>query len=269
MLPSHTCARFRIVVLACLTAGLVVSAAGTASAAPTGRPTSTATDTETHSGTNSGSHSGTNSGTASPADPTPTDPTTTSPSDPTAPTSPGDPGAATGDPSDPTTGPTLPIDPNLPAITFELPQASAHLRYERARLRRREWHQHAVSAVLTEARRQAGKPYVYGAAGPSSFDCSGLVRYVFGHAIGDWLPHNAAAQYAVIEHIKRRDLEPGDLVFQESGGYPFHVGIYAGHDKWWHAPHTGAVVHKQTIYRGHLFYGRVLTSRMARQRTRH
>jgi cell wall-associated NlpC family hydrolase len=205
----------------------------------------------------------TTSGSAATDPTTPTDPGTTGTTDPT------DPGTTDPTTTDPTTtGPTLPVDPNLPLITFTLPQASAHLRYERTRLRRREWHRHAVSAVLTEARKQSGKPYVYGAAGPRSFDCSGLVRFVFGHAIGKWLPHNAAAQYSVIQHIRRRDLKPGDLVFQESGGYPFHVGIYAGHDKWWHAPHTGAVVHKQTIYRGHLFYGRVLTSRLARSRTR-
>jgi cell wall-associated NlpC family hydrolase len=229
MLPARPHALVRSAVLTFLTAGLVVSATGIASA-----------DSLPSSGTTTTTASGATDPT------TPTDPgaTGTGPTDPTA-------------PSDPSV-PTLPIDPNLPVITFKLPQASAHLRYEHARLRRREWHAHAVSAVLSEARRQAGKPYVYGGSGPGSFDCSGLVRYVFGHAIGKWLPHNAAAQYSVIKHIKRRALEPGDLVFQESGGYPFHVGIYTGHDKWWHAPHTGDHVRKQRIYRGHLFYGRVL-----------
>ncbi|HEX3899328.1 MAG TPA: C40 family peptidase [Mycobacteriales bacterium] len=230
MLPARPYALVRSAVLAFLTAGLIVSATGIASAGPSPSGGTTAT---------------TGSGATDPT--TPTDPGTPGTTDPTDP----------GDPTLPVT-PTLPVDPNLPVITFTLPQASAHLRYERARLRRREWHAHAVDAVLAEARRQAGKPYVYGAAGPSSFDCSGLVRYVFGHAIGKWLPHNAAAQYSVIKHIKRSALKPGDLVFQESGGYPFHVGIYAGHDKWWHAPHTGDHVRKQRIYRGHLFYGRVL-----------
>jgi cell wall-associated NlpC family hydrolase len=244
MLPARPRVLIRSALLTVLTAGLVVSATGIAAAgsSPFGASTTT-------------------SGSAATDPTTPTDPGTTGTTDPT------DPGTTDPTTTDPT-DPTLPVDPNLPLITFTLPQASAHLRYERTRLRRREWHRHAVSAVLTEARKQSGKPYVYGAAGPRSFDCSGLVRFVFGHAIGKWLPHNAAAQYSVIQHIKRRDLKPGDLVFQESGGYPFHVGIYAGHDKWWHAPHTGAVVHKQTIYRGHLFYGRVLTSRLARSRTR-
>lgn len=187
--------------------------------------------------------------------------TTVTPSDPTSPTT--DPG--TTDPTDPTqsTDPTTTVVD--PTITFTLPQASAHARYDRALVLRRQWHHRAVHAVIAEVRKQLGKPYVYGADGPGAFDCSGLVRYVFGHAVGRWLPHNAAAQYDVIRHIKRSDLEPGDLVFQESGGYPFHVGIYAGHDKWWHAPHSGDHVRKQKIYRGHLYYGRVLVWHAAKR----
>jgi cell wall-associated NlpC family hydrolase len=89
------------------------------------------------------------------------------------------------------------------------------------------------------------------------------VRFVFGRAVDRWLPHNAAAQYHSVRHIKRRNLEVGDLVFQ-GGRNPFHVGIYAGHGKWWHAPHSGAHVRLQKIYRGHLVYGRVLTYRTAK-----
>jgi cell wall-associated NlpC family hydrolase len=246
MLLARPRAVIRPALLAVLTAGLVVSGTGIASAKTSpSEPSSSVTSTTGSSAT----------------DPTsPTDPGTTGTTDPTDPTDPVL-------PIDPTL-PAVPTVPDLPVITFTMPQASAHLRYERARLRRREWHRRAVSAVLSEARKQAGKPYVYGASGPGAFDCSGLVRFVFGHAIGKWLPHNAAAQYSVISHIKRRNLEPGDLVFQESGGYPFHVGIYVGHDKWWHAPHTGDHVRKQRIYRGHLFYGRVLTTHLARLRTR-
>ncbi len=166
------------------------------------------------------------------------------------------------DPSAGTTGDSTSSASAQPTITFGEPRAvasgrTAHMRSVRAR---RELE---VRAVLREASRQRGKPYRYGGAGPSSFDCSGLVRYVFGHAVGRWLPHNAAAQYHSVRHIKRSELQPGDLVFQESGGYPFHVGIYAGHGKWWHAPHTGTVVKEQRIYHGHKFYGRVLTNGFA------
>lgn len=193
--------------------------------------------------------------------------------DTTAP-APSDPGSSSspsaGDPSspsqpDPSTGDSGSTNPT---ITYATPRAavdghSAHMRSARER------HSLEVRAVLHEAWEQRGKPYSYGGSGPSVFDCSGLVRYVFGHAVGRWLPHNAAAQYQSVMHIKRRDLQPGDLVFQESGGYPFHVGIYAGHGMWWHAPHTGTVVQKQKIYSGHKYYGRILTNGFAERHPGH
>jgi cell wall-associated NlpC family hydrolase len=153
-------------------------------------------------------------------------------------------------------------------ITFTTPRAvtsahAAHVRSVRAR------HAAEVRAVLREAQRQRGKPYSYGGAGPRAFDCSGLVMFVFSHAVGRALPHNAAAQYSSVVHIKRSALQPGDLVFQASGGYPYHVGIYAGHGKWWHAPHSGTTVRKQRIYHGHKVYGRVLTNGFANRHIHH
>jgi cell wall-associated NlpC family hydrolase len=119
-------------------------------------------------------------------------------------------------------------------------------------------HNQKVRKVLTEARRQRGKPYVYGEAGPRGFDCSGLVRFVFLHSVHRSLPHNAAAQYHSLRHIKRSSLQPGDLVFVDNGGYVSHVGIYDGHGYWWVAPHTGTHVQRQKIYRAHFVYARVL-----------
>jgi cell wall-associated NlpC family hydrolase len=118
-------------------------------------------------------------------------------------------------------------------------------------------HNRLVHKVLREARRQKGKPYSYGAAGPRAFDCSGLVRYVYGHSVHRWLPHNAAQQYHALHHIKRRHLRRGDLIFTDNG-YISHVGIFAGHHHWWVAPHTGTRVHKQRIYHAHFVYARVL-----------
>jgi peptidoglycan DL-endopeptidase CwlO len=119
-------------------------------------------------------------------------------------------------------------------------------------------HDRAVRRVLREAQRQKGKPYIYGAEGPHGFDCSGLVRFVFLHSVHRSLPHNAAAQYSALRHIRRRSLQPGDLVFVDNGGYISHVGIYDGHDYWWVAPHTGTHVQRQHIYTAHLVYARVL-----------
>jgi cell wall-associated NlpC family hydrolase len=119
-------------------------------------------------------------------------------------------------------------------------------------------HDLLVRKVLREARRQKGKPYVYGAAGPHGFDCSGLVRFVFMHAVHRVLPHNASAQYHSLRHIRRSSLEPGDLVFVDNGGYVSHVGIFDGHHHWWVAPHTGTRVQRQRIYHAHFVYARVL-----------
>jgi cell wall-associated NlpC family hydrolase len=164
-----------------------------------------------------------------------------------------------------TTDPAEPTDSEPTSdrtVTFVTPHAvknrhAAHVRSVRAR------HAREVRSVLRVAENQKGKPYSYGGAGPRVFDCSGLVMYVFGRAVGRQLPHNAAAQYQSVVHIKRSEVQPGDLVFQASGGVPYHVGIYAGHGKWWHSPHSGTTVRKQRIYHGHKVYGRVLTMGLA------
>jgi cell wall-associated NlpC family hydrolase len=115
-----------------------------------------------------------------------------------------------------------------------------------------------IDRVMTWARDQRGKPYRYGAAGPSAFDCSGFTMYVFRHALGRYLPHNAAAQYNDVQHISRRALRPGDLVFASFGGGISHVGIYAGNGYMWHAPHTGSHVQRIKMYSAHWYYGRII-----------
>jgi cell wall-associated NlpC family hydrolase len=124
-----------------------------------------------------------------------------------------------------------------------------------ARLLKR--HDQLVRKVIREARRQKGKPYVYGDDGPHAFDCSGLVRFVFMHSVHRTLPHNAAEQYHSLRHISRKRLRPGDLIFTDNG-YISHVGIFAGHHHWWVAPQTGTRVQLQRIYHAHFRYARVL-----------
>jgi cell wall-associated NlpC family hydrolase len=143
-----------------------------------------------------------------------------------------------------------------PAMSLAAPKATTHHTHK-ARRTALQLHNAKVHRVLREARRQKGKPYVYGGAGPHSFDCSGLVRYVFMHSVGRVLPHNAAAQYHSVRHIQKRHLKPGDLIFTDNG-YISHVGIFAGHHHWWVAPHTGTHVQLQRIYHAHFLYGRVL-----------
>ena len=88
---------------------------------------------------------------------------------------------------------------------------------------------------------QVGDAYVYGAAGPSAFDCSGLTMMAWAQA-GVALPHSSSAQYSSGTRVAARALRPGDLVFYYS---PIsHVGMYIGNGMIVHAanPSTGVQV---------------------------
>ncbi len=113
-----------------------------------------------------------------------------------------------------------------------------------------------VSAVIAYAQAQLGKPYQWGAEGPSSFDCSGLTLRAWQQA-GVFLPHYTGAQYAQTQRVAISDLQPGDLVFYGSSGETsHHVGLYVGGGQMIEAPHTGAVVRYASIYRSDLLpYG--------------
>jgi cell wall-associated NlpC family hydrolase len=99
---------------------------------------------------------------------------------------------------------------------------------------------HATSAAAAQAVKfalaQVGKPYVFGAAGPDSYDCSGLTMAAWASA-GVSLPHSAADQYNYGHHVSFNDLQPGDLLFyyQPIG----HVTIYVGNGLMVSAPETG------------------------------
>ena len=98
-----------------------------------------------------------------------------------------------------------------------------------------------AAAAVQYAMAQVGDSYVYGAAGPSAFDCSGLTMMAWGGA-GVGLPHSSSAQYGSGPHVSSGDLQPGDLVFYYS---PIsHVGMYIGNGMIVHAanPGTGVVV---------------------------
>jgi cell wall-associated NlpC family hydrolase len=91
---------------------------------------------------------------------------------------------------------------------------------------------HARMSAVRFALAQKGDPYVYGAAGPRAFDCSGLIYAAFRHRV----PRTSYALYN--GGYRPRKLRVGDLVFRGPG----HVGMYIGHGKVIHAPHTGDVV---------------------------
>ncbi len=83
----------------------------------------------------------------------------------------------------------------------------------------------AAQTAVDTARAQVGKPYQYGAAGPDSYDCSGLTQYSYRSA-GIELPHSSRSQSEMGTPVDRANLQPGDLVFFYQP--VSHVGIYVG-----------------------------------------
>ena len=95
--------------------------------------------------------------------------------------------------------------------------------------------------VVRTARRYLGVPYVLGGTTPRSFDCSGLVQYVFAqHGIG--MPRTAKQQAGVGEAPFPGDLQPGDLLFFYGGQGAQHIAIYVGADTIIHASSSGGRV---------------------------
>ena len=99
--------------------------------------------------------------------------------------------------------------------------------------------------ALQAAISRLGYPYIWGAAGPTSFDCSGLVMWAY-QQVGISLPHFTVSQYNSGVHVARSDLEPGDLVFFFSN--ISHVGMYIGNGMMIDAPNFGEDVKVQPIY---------------------
>lgn len=96
------------------------------------------------------------------------------------------------------------------------------------------------NALVAYASNFLGTPYRWGANGPSSFDCSGFMVYIFRH-FGISLSRTTYTQIREGTYVARADLQPGDLVFFGSGS-PHHVGMYVGNNSYIHAPRTGDVV---------------------------
>jgi cell wall-associated NlpC family hydrolase len=102
--------------------------------------------------------------------------------------------------------------------------------------------------AVAYAQAQLGKPYVYAAAGPDAFDCSGLTMMAWAQA-GVLMVHGSQAQYDAFPHVPFDQLQPGDLVFfGTSGPTNHHVGIVVGPGIMIDAPHTGAYVELDTYY---------------------
>jgi cell wall-associated NlpC family hydrolase len=101
-----------------------------------------------------------------------------------------------------------------------------------------------AAAAVREATAQVGDPYQYGATGPRSFDCSGLVQYAWRRA-GLGIPRTTHQQWARIRaKVSWRNLRPGDLVYFSGRG---HVGMYVGKGRMVHAPRSGGRVRVEPI----------------------
>jgi peptidoglycan DL-endopeptidase CwlO len=111
-----------------------------------------------------------------------------------------------------------------------------------------------AETVLRYACAQLGKPYVFGGAGPNSFDCSGLTMMAYKQ-IGINLSHYVPTQYSATRRIAKADIQPGDLVFFSNND---HVGMAVGNGKFIEAPHTGDVVKIASLsdaYYSSVYYG--------------
>jgi cell wall-associated NlpC family hydrolase len=108
-----------------------------------------------------------------------------------------------------------------------------------------------INTVLHAAASRVGKPYVWGATGPNSFDCSGLVQWSFARA-GIQMPRVSQQQWYAGPHVDYSDALPGDLLFWHNDptdkGNIDHVAIYAGDGMMLVAPHTGAFVEYVPVY---------------------
>ena len=109
----------------------------------------------------------------------------------------------------------------------------------------------SVDAVLNFANKQMGKPYVWGAEGPSSFDCSGFTYYVYKNAAGITLPRVSADQSKYGTTVSKSNLRAGDLVFFDTSGSNngavSHVGIYIGGGQMIHCSSSKGQVIKTSI----------------------
>lgn len=101
-----------------------------------------------------------------------------------------------------------------------------------------------AGVAVSTARQQVGKPYVWGATGPGSFDCSGLTSFAW-RAAGVEIPRTSLQQYAAGAKVSRSSLRPGDLVY--FGSPIYHVAIYIGNNTMVSAPQPGDVVKYQSV----------------------
>jgi cell wall-associated NlpC family hydrolase len=109
-----------------------------------------------------------------------------------------------------------------------------------------------AAIAIAYARAQLGKPYVFGAAGPDAFDCSGLTMMAW-RAAGVSMAHYSGSQAAAFPKVSWDQLQPGDILVFYSDYH--HVGLYIGGGQMIQAPHTGDVVKISPAWRTEFQFG--------------
>lgn len=143
----------------------------------------------------------------------------------------------------PTVAPIVDVPQELPAVELPEDLDRAARPVSRSMLRKEFSRDDRIDIVLRYALAQRGEPYVFGADGPGSWDCSGLVMMAY-RKIGIRLPHYTGTMIGYGRQISHAQLRPGDIIFPSSS----HVGIYLGSNKMVVAPQPGDVVKIQKVY---------------------
>src|SRR6266568_2504636 len=133
------------------------------------------------------------------------------------------------------------LQSNIPGLTAGMPNPFAH-----------DNSNSAANIALDAAKSKLGSEYVWGASGPSNFDCSGLVQWAYKQA-GINIPRTSFEQSHVGQPVALKDLQPGDLLVTAGGG---HVQMYAGDGKVIQAPQSG-----ETVSYAHVDPADVVTAR--------
>ena len=116
-----------------------------------------------------------------------------------------------------------------------------------------------AKAIILEAEKYLGVPYLWGGTTPDGFDCSGYMQYIFASK-NISIPRVSQDQQSFSTKISMSEIKPGDLVFNKASDST-HVGMYIGNDMYIHAPHTGDVVKISQLSTSNMKYaGRILES---------
>jgi cell wall-associated NlpC family hydrolase len=140
----------------------------------------------------------------------------------------------------------LPADAAPSGSTSDNTSATTTTTQKTARVSAKRRVANRVLTARNIALAQRGDSYAYGAAGPASFDCSGLIRYAYSRA-GIAVPRTSSAQAGAARRIAKKDMRPGDLMFFYGSGGIYHAAIFLrwsrGHALMVHSPRPGSRVH--------------------------